>query len=38
LTAMQHIYVHRKSDYYELNDGLPQFDAEYPPFDADDTA
>ena len=27
LVAQKHIYVERKADYYEINDGLPQFDA-----------
>lgn len=25
LKAEKHIYMHMKSDYYEINDGLPQF-------------
>jgi hypothetical protein len=29
LQASQHIYVHMKSDYYELDDGLPQFAEDY---------
>jgi hypothetical protein len=29
LKASQHIYVHMKSDYYEIDDGLPQFAEEY---------
>ena len=37
LTAMQHIYVHMKSDYYELDDGLPQFDADYPMFEFEES-
>ena len=30
LKAMQHIYVHSASDYYELHDGLPRFEETYP--------
>jgi hypothetical protein len=30
LTASQHIYVHMKSDYYDINDGLPQYTEDYP--------
>ena len=29
LQASQHIYVHMKSDYYDIDDGLPQFAEEY---------
>ena len=29
LKASKHIYVHMASDYYEINDGLPQFADEY---------
>jgi len=30
LKASSHIYVHMKSDYYELTDGLPQYNEDYP--------
>lgn len=36
LKAIRHIYVHMKSDYYDLDDGLPQFDEDYPPFEFED--
>ncbi len=29
LKTARHIYVHMKSDYYEIDDGLPQFAEEY---------
>jgi hypothetical protein len=29
LKASRHIYVHMKSDYYDIDDGLPQFADEY---------
>lgn len=29
LKASQHIYVHMKSDYYDIDDGLPQFAENY---------
>lgn len=32
LQASQHIYVHMKSDYYEIDDGLPQFAEDYPSY------
>ena len=36
LEASRHIYVHMKSDYYEINDGLPQFSEEYTSYFAED--
>lgn len=32
LCAAQHIYVHMKSDYYDIDDGLPQFSEDYETF------
>lgn len=32
LRASQHIYVHMKSDYYDIDDGLPQFGQDYPSY------
>ena len=32
LKAVSHIYVHMKSDYYEIDDGLPQFEEDYPSY------
>ena len=36
LKATRHIYVHMKSDYYDLDDGLPQFEEEYVTYFEDD--
>ena len=38
LKASKHIYVHMKSDYYEIDDGLPQFAEEYKTYFEDDFA
>jgi len=37
LQAARHIYVHMKSDYYEIDDGLPQFEEAYESYFADDS-
>ncbi|MGI9201049.1 MAG: GFA family protein [Woeseiaceae bacterium] len=37
LKAVQHIYVHMKSDYYDLDDGLPQYEEEYPSFEFEES-
>ena len=34
LKPVSHIYVHMKSDYYDIDDGLPQFEEEYPAYSA----
>ncbi len=36
LKTSRHIYVHMKSDYYDIDDGLPQFAEEYKSYFDDD--
>jgi hypothetical protein len=35
LKAEKHIYVHMASDYYDINDGLPQHDEDYQSYFSD---
>lgn len=35
LEASSHIYVHMASDYYDISDGLPQYDEDHPSVFAD---
>ncbi len=38
LTASRHIYVHMASDYYDIDDGLPQFEEEGQSYFSDEFA
>lgn len=38
LKPSSHIYVHMASDYYNIDDGLPQFEEEHPSYFSDDRA
>lgn len=38
LTASSHIYVHMASDYYAIDDGVPQYNEEYPSDSSEFTA
>ncbi len=37
LVASSHIFMHMASDYYEVNDGLPQYNDNYPSDHSSDT-
>jgi hypothetical protein len=36
LTAASHIFVHMASDYYAINDALPTYENEFPPYFPDE--
>jgi hypothetical protein len=36
LKAASHIFVHMASDYYDINDGLPTYEANFPPYFPDE--
>lgn len=36
LKAASHIFVHLASDYYDINDGLPIYENEFPPYFPDE--